>query len=244
MVFKWSRLSLFTLICLETVVDAKQLLRETSAFAEREFDQIDVFRSARSRERINLSVPGEHTHYSCIVMCYFYRFCLLGCLVRKVQNGAVPAIRHPTTMIWAVKWKWICAVVITITAITFRQANPSTIWRTMTILRCCIVIVTKNSTSACTISIRRCQIALEKCILRCGIGAIAMIIRLSSVLNMIRPFLFDVAYATLQMNRWRWDINGSICLCIMANRCGPPNWTIFTKWTIAMRLVNKNGLFL
>lgn len=62
MLFTWSRLSLFTLICLKAVIDAKQMLRETSAFAVREFDQIDVFRSARSRERINMSVPGEHTH--------------------------------------------------------------------------------------------------------------------------------------------------------------------------------------
>lgn len=62
MTLMWSNLCLVGLMCLKALVCAKQVLRETSAFAEKEFNQIDIFRGPRSRERINLSVPGKMIH--------------------------------------------------------------------------------------------------------------------------------------------------------------------------------------
>lgn len=50
---------LIALICLRTMIDGKQVLRETTAFAEQNYDQNAALRGTRNRERINLSVPGE-----------------------------------------------------------------------------------------------------------------------------------------------------------------------------------------
>lgn len=59
MTLVWSSLCVISLICLKSMVSTKQVLRETSAFAAKQFDHIDIFRGTRSRERINLSVPGK-----------------------------------------------------------------------------------------------------------------------------------------------------------------------------------------
>lgn len=148
----------------------------------------------------------------------------------------VPVIQQTIIMIWVVKLKWICAVVITIIAITFLPASPNTIWRMTIISRCCTVIVTKNFINACTTSIRKCRTVSVSCISHCAIVAIETIIRLWSVLNMTRPCLFDDVCATLRTNHSRCDTNGSICHCTTANCHEPPNWMFSTKWIIRLEI--------